>query len=63
MKSPKTIDNVLPNEQTARDRGIISAVLLNKQRLEFIETLNQEFLSVKGYGLYAYLSSREVMLV
>jgi hypothetical protein len=61
MKSSKIIGNALPDEPSARDRGIISASLLNKQRADFIETLSQELLAVKGYGLYAYLSTGEVI--
>jgi hypothetical protein len=30
-------------------------------RMEFIEALSQEFLMVKGYGVYAHLSSSDVI--
>jgi len=30
-------------------------------RNEFIQTLSEEFLSVKGYGIYAFMSTVEVI--
>ena len=33
----------------------------NVDREEFIETLNEEFLIAKGYGVYAYLSAIDVI--
>ena len=34
---------------------------LQEQRLNFVETLNQQFLSSYGYGVWAYLSPNEVL--
>lgn len=31
------------------------------ERMEFIEALSQEFLMVKGYGVYAHLSTSDVI--
>jgi hypothetical protein len=33
----------------------------NVDREEFIETLNEEFVIAKGYGVYAYLSAIDVI--
>jgi hypothetical protein len=35
--------------------------IISEQRLEFIETLSEEFLMVKGYGVYAHLSTSDVI--
>lgn len=35
--------------------------IINARRLEFIDTLSQEFFLVKGYGVYAYLSTIDVI--
>jgi hypothetical protein len=34
---------------------------INANRSEFIEALSQEFLTVKGYGVYAHLSAGDVI--
>lgn len=34
---------------------------INAERMEFIEVLSQEFLMVKGYGVYAHLSTIDVI--
>lgn len=34
---------------------------INADRMEFIEALSQEFLMVKGYGVYAHLSTMDVI--
>ena len=34
---------------------------IQEQRLDFVETLNQQFLSSYGYGVWAYLSPKEVL--
>lgn len=34
---------------------------ISSDRMEFIEVLSQEFLMAKGYGVYAHLSTSDVI--
>ncbi len=36
-------------------------ISINTQRINFIDALNQGFLSVKGYGAGAYLTSNSIL--
>lgn len=40
---------------------VLQTSTIQSQRLEFIAALSQEFMMVKGYGVFAYLSTSDII--
>lgn len=60
LSDSRKID-IARRERNCSMHNIEAIETMNAERVEFIETLNQEFLVAKGYGVYAYLSTIDVI--